>query len=246
MTVYELLNNQPWLLAFVIGIFILLILLLVVIVGRNMDIKVGPIEIKKSKASLELVFTYADYIWDLKDEEHESLNSITKEAREYTKRHVTDTLTQFRAMNGNLLREHRQDPRAQDMYFNVLSRGDVANLLTRELMEVYESNHFLEMTDLEYDKRMKANYERIKHLVVDAFVTSWAHPDYPPTAFIEVLEDNQERGSADFMNLMGHYKALAKKRQLLRERIKRQAKMVREYIKANGSLPCDPCDFEKV
>lgn len=246
MNIFDLLNSQPWMLAVLSAAVILFVLILLFIIARNMDIKLGPIEIKKNKATLDLIFSYADYIWDMKDDEHNTLDSITKEAREYTKRHVADTLTQFRALNGNLFREQRQDPRAQDLYFNILTRGDIANLLTRELMEVYEANHFLEMTDLEYEKRMNANYERIKHLVVDAFVNSWVHPDYPPTAFITIMEEKQERGYSDFMNLMGQYKSLAKKKQVLKEKIKVQARMAREYIREHGRIMEDGCDFDKV
>jgi hypothetical protein len=237
MTVYELLNNQPWLLAFVIGISVLLILLLVVIIGRNMDVKIGPVEFKKSKSTLDLVFAYADYVWNLKDEEHEQLECITKQAREYTKRHVHDTMAQLRAMNGDKLREYRSDDMIQDHYFNVLTRGDVWNLLTKELMEIYEANHLLEMTDLEYQQRMRANFGRIMHLVVDAFASSWAHPDYPITAFAHELEKHQSRGEHDFMILMGQYKALAEKKMKVKEIIKQRAKVTRDYIKEHGHLP---------
>jgi hypothetical protein len=186
----------------------------------------------------EAILDFGDYRDKLRDEEMEQLAAITHRAREITRVYKDDFVAQMKLLNHELYsRAKGPMSDSRDHHFNTICRGEIQMLLTKELLDIFDKNHFFLMGETQYREEMETHFHRIKRLVFAAFGEDWYHPDYSLAQFQEAMEVNIGRGMQAHMNLMLKYKQLSNQRIDVKERTRRLSKEARDHIRRFGCLP---------
>jgi hypothetical protein len=192
----------------------------------------------------EAILDYGDYRDKLRDEEEEQVDKITHRARELTRIYKDDFIAQMKLLNHELYTKAKGPMNdGRDHHFNTICRGEIQMLLTKELLDIFDKNHFFLMGEVQYKEEMESHFHRIKRLVYAAFSQDWYHPDYSLAEFQAAMEANIDRGMRAHMALMLKYKQLSNQKLDIKERTRRLSKEAREHIRRYGCLP-DGCSEE--
>lgn len=186
----------------------------------------------------EAVLDYGDYREELRDEEDRKIEAIIHRAREITRTYKDDFIAQMKLLNHELYSKTRGSMSdGRDHHFNTICRGELQVLLPKELLDIFDKNHFYLMDATQYKEEMETHFHRIKRLVYAAFGADWYHPDYSLVQFQSAMEDNIDRGLRGHMNLMLKYRQLSNQRLAAKERTRTLCREARDHIRKYGSLP---------
>ena len=190
---------------------------------------------------IELAFDIGDYISKINRAEWQRIDELSATARDFTRIHVADTVVQFRELNHmefNLAMKTGVTSPLRDEHFNSIAGGRLTLNLMKELMDIYDRNHFMDHpSEAAYNSTMTANYERIKRMVYMTVADGWTNEAYTAEQFVEALDRNQNRGYSDFMALMDKYRTLAQSSKVVK--LETEAKIVetRSYVREHLRLP---------
>lgn len=234
------LAQVPPLTLLIIAITILGSIAIILFLIRELNITFGnkSISFRSSSKLIQIITDYADFKYQLKEEEVEGLRSLQAQARRTTRNYLNLLTQDLIGMNYNVS-QLSKTPRKAAITKKVLPFliSECESIIFRILMEIFDENHLTDLSPEKFRELVSERYKQLYSRIKGYFRTAWLPEFYTYKDFEVGLDSVVKEFESVLFKIMIEFKSLSCQKIRLKDALYSYDQKVKLYIQTKGKLP---------